>query len=159
MNKKVTEAFDEKVYLLGKGKDGLWYWLEAPSWDCDWYWGFGYVETYTNNKYPEHSVDIVSHQHFDNLFLKNNIYDSFTGFFEETVLTEKEIWELLEYMQEAYILKRSAELFKNGSAGITGRFLSDFQEKLKDRKEYDKINKVLLPTIFEKVDKLLSPSD
>lgn len=23
MNKKVTEAFDEKIYLLGKGKDGL----------------------------------------------------------------------------------------------------------------------------------------
>ena len=35
MNKKVTEAFDEKIYLLGKGKDGLWYWLEAPSWDCE----------------------------------------------------------------------------------------------------------------------------
>ena len=49
MKKQTTTAFKKKIYLLGADAEGTKYWLEAPSWDCDWYWGFGYVETYTNN--------------------------------------------------------------------------------------------------------------
>ena len=37
-------------YLLGRDEEGINYWLEEPSWDCGWYWGFGYVETYTTNE-------------------------------------------------------------------------------------------------------------
>ena len=48
LNKKKIHVFGKDAYLLGKDDQGIQYWLESPSWDCDWYWGFGYVETYTN---------------------------------------------------------------------------------------------------------------
>ena len=39
---------DKKYYLLGKRKeDNRKVWLEEGSWDCDWYWGLGYVEIFS----------------------------------------------------------------------------------------------------------------
>ena len=92
MKKQTTIAFNKKIYLLGADAEGTKYWLEAPSWDCDRYWGFGYVETYTNNDCPNKSRDINSHQHFDSLFLndsKVNAFDAFKEFFKETTLNQK----------------------------------------------------------------------
>ena len=114
MEKKKSHAFGKDIYLLGKDKDGINYWLEEASWDCGWYWGFGYVETYTNNKYPHLSRDINSHQHFDGLFLKGAIFDSFKSLLVETPLSDNEIWKLLELMDTFYTLRESADLFKNG---------------------------------------------
>jgi len=70
MKKRISEAFGKKVYLLGKDDEGTLYWLEAPSWDCGWYWGFGYIETYTNNNNPNRSQDITSHQHWEGTLLE-----------------------------------------------------------------------------------------
>ena len=84
MKKQTTIAFNKKIYLLGADAEGTKYWLEAPSWDCGWYFGFGYVETYTNNNCPSKAADINSHQHFDSLFLndsKVNAFDAFKEFF------------------------------------------------------------------------------
>jgi hypothetical protein len=46
LSKRKSHAFGKDIYLIGKDKSGTNYWLESPSWDCDWYWGFGYIETY-----------------------------------------------------------------------------------------------------------------
>jgi hypothetical protein len=67
MNKRKSHAFNKDIYLLGKNRYGELVWLESPTWDCGWYWGFGYVETYTNNKRPDLARDISSHSHFDGL--------------------------------------------------------------------------------------------
>lgn len=66
MKKQKSKAFRKEIYLLGCDSSGQNYWLEAPSWDCNWYWGFGYIETYTNNSNPSISKDIESHQHWCN---------------------------------------------------------------------------------------------
>ena len=123
MEKKTSKAFGKTVWLLGKDKDGISYWLEAPSWDCGWYWGFGYVETYTNNRNPEKSRDISSHQHFNNMFLNGPkcSRDMFKEFFVETPLSDDEIWELVDYMQTFYTLKSAAELFRHGYSWQTSR--------------------------------------
>ena len=63
LKKEIIEKFGKKYFLLGK-KDGKKYYLEDSYWDCGWYWGLGYVETFNELK-----IDIESHQHFDNLFL------------------------------------------------------------------------------------------
>ena len=38
MEKKKSHAFGKDVYLLGT-INGKMQWLEAPSWNCGWYWG------------------------------------------------------------------------------------------------------------------------
>lgn len=70
MKKQITHAFNKQIYLLGKNKHNKLVWLEEPSWDCDWYWGFGYMETYTNNTNPSKARDISSHTHLTLKFYK-----------------------------------------------------------------------------------------
>lgn len=154
MKKQTKTIFGKKVYLLGKDKEGINYWLEEPSYVCGWYWGFGYIETYTNNQHPERSKDICSHQHFDSLFLKNNIYQSFKELFVETPLSDKEIWILLELMQTFYTLKESAKIFELGGSNICNISHSIIDIKNKDISDH--INKILIPKVTEEVLKLLS---
>ena len=87
LKKKTINKFG-KHYLLGVNKDGKHVYLEEPSWDCGWYWGFGYLHGYTNDKAPELSRDISFHTHFDSMFLggRKCAYDEFKDYFEDTVL-------------------------------------------------------------------------
>ena len=62
--KKNYRMFGKEIYLIGKDSDGIKIFLEEPSWDCGWYWGWGYLETYTNNRNIAASKDIDSHTHF-----------------------------------------------------------------------------------------------
>jgi len=169
INKRVSKAFGKKIYLLGVDKEGKNVWLEEPSWDCDWYWGFGYIERYTNNKNPERSRDILSHSHWDSeivgiidvwdekkqKFVKSEYIHHLNENpnFKDTVLTDDESWELAELMNSFYILSKTAELLKNGCSGVTDNLAKDTIKNVEFR---DKINKIILPEIFKKIDKLLS---
>ena len=85
INKNKSHAFNKDIYLLGSDSDGIKYWLEAPSWDCDRYWGFGYVETYTNNENPSLSKDIKSHSHIESSFMgKIDFYNQNNGRWEQS---------------------------------------------------------------------------
>ena len=155
MKKKIINKFG-KHYLLGINKDGDYVYLEEPSWDCGWYWGFGYLHTYTNNKQPERSRDLSSHFHFDSTFLNKNkaSCDVFKEYFKETVLTETEVWELVDYMKTFYTLKSAAELFKNGYSHQTERAKL---ESLKSEEQRDLINQSWLPEVFARIRALLTP--
>ena len=43
LDKQVRQQDKKKEYLLGTDEYGIKYWLESESWDCNWYWGFGYL--------------------------------------------------------------------------------------------------------------------
>ena len=157
MKKRVINQFG-KHYLLGKNHDGEYVWLEKESWDCGWYFGFGYLHTYSNNRCPERSKDLTSHFHFDSTFLnKNKAYkDVFKEYFKETVLTDAEIYELCDYMKTFYTLKSVAELFKNGYSHQTERAKI---EELKSEEQRDLVNKVWLPEVFVRIENLLTPEE
>lgn len=156
MKKRKSHAFGKDVYLLGADNEGTLYWLEEPTWDCGWYWGFGYIETYTNNGNPKMAKDINSHEHFNGLkYVGNravNMYDGFKARFVETPLTNEEIWKLCELMQSFYIAKDYAEFVYRGGAHYTE---NPCRETIKNPQEYDRINQVVLPEIFKEVRNLL----
>lgn len=155
MKKTTVRAFGKNVYLLGEDSDGVYYWLEEGSWDCDWYWGFGYVETYTNNKYPDLANDIDSHQHFDIMFFnqKQNAYDVFKDFFANSVLSDDELWKLVELMKSFYIAREYADMLHRGGAHYTG---NPAKNTIQNTDEYNRINKIVIPAIMQEVYKLLS---
>lgn len=144
MDKKVITKFGRKYYLLGKDKEGTEYWLEEPSWNCNWYWGFGYVQTFNRR-----GDDINSHQHFDNMFLTRNIYDSFVELLVETPLSKREIWTLLELMKSCYTLEEYAKLCHTGSSWISSD--NPCKEILQDTDCERKINTELLPRLFGEI--------
>lgn len=154
MKKKKSHAFGKDLYLLGKDDGGVMYWLEAASWDCKWYWGGGYVETYTNNKYPERARDIMSHQHFDSLFFKKNKdgHTAFKEFFAETPFTDSEIWKLLELMKAFYTAREYSDMIYSGGAHYTS---NPVKEVIHDETEYERINKKMIPSIMEEVYKIM----
>ena len=161
LKKKTSEAFGKKIFYLGETEHGENLWLEEAKWDCQWYWGFGYVETYTNNKYPHLAKDISSHSHFDGLvgFKKDNgdyvHHLNESPKMKSTVLGEKESWELCDLMKSFYTLRDTAELYHQGNSHLT----SSHELCLKNKEAYDRINKVELPKIFKRVYEILTPKD
>ena len=148
MKKQKTFKLNNEVYLLGRRKsDNKLVYMEIPSWDCGWYWGFGYIQTYT-------TTDLLSHEHFDSLFLEHDIYDSFKDYFIETPLDNEEIWQLLGYMKEFYVAREYAELLHHGNY-ITHK-AKNIEEIQGSQEEEKRINEIILPKLFEKIDKLLT---
>lgn len=155
MKKQKTKAFGNTVYLLGKDSEGTQYYLEKPGFECGWYWGAGYVETYTNNEHPAMSRDIKSHQHFDILFFRgpSHGFDNFKSFFMETPLSDKELWKLMEIMKSIYTIKEYGEFIYRGGANYTS---NPCQNIIKDDTEYKRINGVVMPALIDALDKILS---
>jgi len=167
--KKQSKAFGKDVYLLGEDQDGTKYWLEAPHFDCGWYWGFGYVETYTNNRQPDLAKDIASHQHIDGLlgqqytynFEKqchvvgnyiHNLYDN--PLFAKTTFTKKEGWELSELFQQFYLLRKMADFAHKEKPGCN---ITNSPVDHGDMKDwYNKINNEMIPRITAAILEILS---
>ena len=174
MNKKLStlkqksHVFGKDVYLLGENKQGEKLWLEAAKWSCDGYWGFGYIETYTNNNHPGQARDITSHSHWSGLVGKQEYYDTEKNCFRLgsdyihhlndnpdmafTVLTDAESWELTDLMQTFYTLRKTAALFRYGNSYLTSTSVD-----LIDRDIENHINNDLMPRIFARVYEILTP--
>lgn len=155
MEKLVREINGKKNYLLGT-KDGDTYYLEEAHWECDWYWGLGYVESYIGRGTSDRSWR--SHRHFDTLFLEPAKFkEGFRNFFDETVdLTDNEIWKLLELMKSAYLAREYSDMIYRGGAHYTS---NPCKETIKDEAEYKRINEVVIPSIMNKVYELLTPEE
>lgn len=152
MKKQTLTIFGKKNYLLGTDKNGRKLFLVEPSWDCGWYWGFGYIETYTNNSHPERSRDIASHSHFDSLFGTNcNLYDGFKKIIKDSTLSDSELWQLCDYMKTYYCLRETAEVLGRGYSYYTEKAKLDI---VKDEAYAERINKVVLPELFKHIEDL-----
>jgi len=172
LKKKTSFAFRRKIYLLGQDEDGINCWLEEPKWDCGWYWGFGYIITYTNNRSPHLAKDMNSHSHFSvfvgeqeeydynkGCFVKgeyiNNVYDS--PKLAKTVFDENEGWKLSELFKQFYLFQEMAKLCHCGSAGISTVKEAKHDEDIKGW--YESINKQIIPRITAEILKILTPEN
>lgn len=153
MKKLVRQINGKKNYLLGI-KDGETYYLEEAHWDCNWYWGLGYVESYKGRGTSDRSW--TGHSHFDYLFLKPaKFVDGFRDFFNDnTPLSNEEIWKLLELMKSAYLARNYSDMLYTGGANYTE---NPCKETIKNEAEYKRINEEVIPAIMKEVYKILSP--
>lgn len=156
MNKKKIKVFGKNVFLLGEDNNGVRYYLQEFSWDCDWYWGGGYVITYTNNRNPERSKGINSLQHFDTLFLRDyrkNGFDKFNIFFANTPFTNDEIWKICELMKTFYICREYSDTIHRGGANYTANPVAS---TIKSDDEYNRINNEVIPAIINSLYAILN---
>ncbi len=153
INKKTSKAFGKNVYLLGQDQDGINYWLEEPTFDCGWYWGLAYIESYTHNTRPDLAKDINSHEHFDSKFLDGKGYvDGYQNFFKKSVLDRHSIYRLFELMECAYTLSKMAGICEKGSAWVSK---NDCYDTLKDQGWYLEIIQKKLPAVISEICNLL----
>lgn len=111
IEKKTYFAFKKNVYLIGINTEGEKVFLEEPSWDCGWYWGFGYLEVYTNNNNPSRAKDVSSHTHFTNFEDNTTLGDWHT--LTSCVLSYSEFLTLKSLMKEALSLGKEARETKS----------------------------------------------
>lgn len=154
VEKKERTYCGKRAFFVGKGRDGLFYYLSEPTWDCGWYWGCGYLMGFSQNKVKESNMHV--HTHIDStLFMKHeDAYDAYKDFFETTTLTDDELWKFLDYCSSMYKLKDMSSLMHLGYSNYTSRV----DCKIKSIPIYDQINDEMLPSIFTEMYKLLSPS-
>lgn len=164
LDKDVSHAFGKNTYLLGEDSTGTKYWLEAPTWDCSWYWGFGYVETYRNNHRPSSAADIDSHQHANGEYIApnaagtdhtyNNDANLFTGdFLVSKTFNEADGWTLRELFAQFYHLQEQAAFYGRGHMNISSL---ETRHALQDKKQAKKINTVYIPMVMKNILQLLS---
>ena len=120
--------------------DGERVWLPPPSWDCGWYWGYGYIQ----NKHL--------HTHFNMLDTNDNLFNAIQKRFDSTfALQGDKLWVFCELMATFYSLKEMAKVYGRGGSFYASNPLADI---LRNPKEYKRINETLLPKIFIEIDKL-----
>lgn len=119
-----------------------------PSWDCGWYWGFGYVMQYTNNT--------SSHEHIDSSFLCENVVNLYDAKqLHKTSFSYVEGWKLTELFRQFYLLKEMAAFAGRerpnchiASSVVAHGALSSWSGH---------INKVMIPAITEAIITILTP--
>jgi hypothetical protein len=121
-----------KKFYMGK-HDGDKCYLAVPSFDCGWYWGFGYVQ----------SRNMHTHLNWLNNGKNQNMFDSIKEFFGDTlVIDDKKLWQLCEIATTIYTLKNAAELFYRGGSNYTK---NPNHNKLQDMALCNHINDTLIP--------------
>jgi len=129
-----------KKILLGKVDNEKIY-LSAPSWNCDWYWGFGYI----GNK--------NCHYHIDGLSKDCNLHDGLINHFGDSLRVQPStLWTLVELFKTFYTLKETAEVLGHGGVNLIPNPCKDL---ILNTKEVERINKVVLPSIFDEIYKIL----
>ncbi len=154
LDKKKSHAFGKDVYLLGQDIDGINYWLEAPKWDCGWYWGFGYIETYSNNNVPNRAKDIDSHSHAHKFM--SEYFTEWNGskpILSNKTFNDSEGWELSELFEQFYFLRSAAENFGRGKCHTSDTKINTWKkpELVKE------INDKLIPEVTARILEILTP--
>lgn len=150
LNKKVLNTFDDTYYLIGIDHDDIEYYLVRGTFDCDWYWSGGYIETFTT-----YYNDIHSHEHYDTAIINgeklSNPTGNFDKIFKNTTLREDEIWQFHELMHTFYIAKNAMEMAHRGGAGVSSN--PKLRDKIENEDIYNYYND-LIADIHEEIEKL-----
>ena len=154
--KNIKHSFSwhgKEYFYLGEDKNGEKNYLEKHYFDCGWYWGIGYIETFTNNRNPERSRDISSHTHFDYMFFngRKNGFDNFNDYFVKSPFTDAEKWKIIELMKSLYNCRNYSDMLYTGGSHYT----SNPVKCIKNKSEYKRINKVVIPALNRELYKIL----
>lgn len=135
---KLLRDYPEKI-LIGKNQENEPIYFYRPSWDCNWYWGFGYIGN-----------DNL-HTHLNSLG-KNNLYENIKNYFSEFRLQDKDIWLFCEYVMTVYALRPYSEVIRRGGSYYSH---NPHKDVIKNPDEYKRINSELIPLLIDEIYKLL----
>lgn len=156
---KLLRDYKKQILLGYVDKKPIY--LTAPKWECNWYWGFGYLG------------NVDSHYHIDGLTTqetfnnekkcfetwRGHLFDGFKRHFDKgtfIVNNDNDLWKLCELFQSYYELSRIAEVFGRGGCNYTTNPCSEY---IIDKTKAKEINEVILPQIFDEIYKILKIYD
>jgi len=127
----------EKRYF-GKDKEsGEAIYFSKPTFDCGWYWGFGYLG------------NINCHYHLSGYANGRNInmYDALIKDYNLcNALGNGNLWEFCEVAKTIYSLKETAEVLGRGGSHYTN---NPFKGDIINKDEVERINNILIPKMAQ----------
>ena len=124
----------EKIYL-GEIKEWGSVSIEKHSWDCEWYWGFGYLGN--------------AHCHFHLESLITGETDVKKVFDKGTWLSQSDWWIIRDLAIQAYGLKTAAEVYRHGGHQTSVAGITDKIKNLEKAKELNKDLEIILNSLWE----------
>ena len=129
--------------------------IKRPSFECGWYWGFGYLERWNGRK-----GDIDFHSHIDHEFGTNkdgrrvNWYEGMQDLLDQgdVFVDDHDRWKFLEIVKTIYNLKMTAEVLGRGGSHYASNPLAD---EIKHHNEVRRINNYLIPKLIDEMYKVL----
>lgn len=96
---------EERIYLGRIAGSGGTY-LTKHTWDCGWYWGFGYLG---NKNCHFHINSLINHP---KEYCAN--WHNVSHQFAETWITQRQWWIIRDLFIQAYALQKAAETYRYG---------------------------------------------
>ena len=124
----------DKLYLGNTTEYGRLY-LSKHSWDCGWYWGFGYIG---NSRLHMH-IDSLINGEYD----VNKIFDGSTG------ITQDQWWIIRDLFRQAYALKAAAEVYQYGGHQTTRPGMTDCIKNLEMAARINKDLEIVLNKVWD----------
>lgn len=116
--------------------------FEEHSWDCGWYWGFGYIGN--KNLHTHASV-----------FAEKLIWNHANDVFENTdtsvgaIYNDKVFWVFKDLLRQAYDLRKAAEVYRHGGFCTSLKGVTDI---IKNKEKEEMINadlEIVLDKLWE----------
>lgn len=126
--------------------------LYAPTFECGWYWGFGYLGNKNCHYHLKNYKQIAGFSDYRSI----SMFDAFKMDYTlcDVLQNDTTLWTFCELTQTAYSLLAVAEIFSRGGSHQSK---NPCQELLKNLDMYEHINFVLLPALFKEIDELFVP--
>jgi hypothetical protein len=137
--------------VFGRRKsDGVKVYITSPSWDCGWYWSFGYLGNKDERYHLSGYVDGRNINMYDALLSDYDLNPKLLGEADKFGSYSR-LWTFCELAKTAYLLKETAEVLGRGGSHYSANPCKDI---ITNTGEVERINKVVLPAIFAEIEKL-----
>ena len=147
-----------KVFFGTRKSDNKRIYLNKPSWECDWYWGFGYLgnkdEHYHLSNYQTEQVVFTDDKGKFRVITEQRNINMYDALLKDYTLNENinaNLWDFCELVKTAYALKETAEVLGRGGSHYTKNTCASV---IKNPDEVKRINEVVLPAIFEQLNQI-----
>ena len=124
----------DKIYLGNTTQCGSLY-LSKHSWDCGWYWGFGYIG---NNS---------CHMHIDSLMGAE--YDIRNIFDKGSPITQNQWWIIRDLFKQAYALQKVADVYRHGGHQTSKPGITDCIKNLEMAAQINKDLETVLNKVWD----------
>lgn len=129
----------DDLALIGRTSDDEKVYLERGAYECDWYYGFGYLEFI-----PHNGQKIARHTHWSSLFTDSSHVqpEDVENVFTDHIFTDGELWTMCDLMKTFYSLKETSGIYNRGNSHLTspdGFNLSDDNMKERIDKDTEKV--------------------
>jgi len=140
-----------KVYFGTDKQSKQLIYLYTPTFDCDWYWGFGYL----GNKNCHYHLSNYKQEFTSGVVRNIDMHDALQRDYDlcESLRNPNTLWTFCELFKTAYALAEVAQIYNRGGSHYSN---NPCKALIKNKEQYEHINFVLLPALFKEIDKLFT---